>query len=82
MDVILSKDAKKQYENLLRKDQVKILKKLSSLVTNPYAGKKLTGELKGLYSLRSWPYRILYEINSDEKRIEIHKIVHRQSVYS
>ena len=81
MDVVLSKNAQKEYEHLPKSDQVKIHKKLTALKTSPYSGKKLTGEMKGIYSLRAWPYRILYDINQPEKRVEIHKIVHRQGAY-
>lgn len=81
MKVALSKDAQKQYERLPKSQQAKILKKIMGLEQNPNAGKKLEGELKGFRSLRAWPYRILYEINKAERRIEVHKIAHRQGVY-
>lgn len=82
MQVILSNYATKQYKRLPKSAQGKVKKKLLLLTTNPYAGKKLTGELAGIYSLRAWPYCILYEINEQEKRIEIHKIKHRQGAYN
>lgn len=82
MLIVLSKDAQKQYQNLPQSVQLKIRKKLATLQQNPQAGKKLTGELQGIRSLRAWPYRILYEINMKEKRVEVHKIAHRQGVYT
>lgn len=82
MQVILSDTATKQYKRLPKAVQEKVKKKLFLLATNPYAGKKLSGELAGIYSLRAWPYRILYEINEQEKRIETHKIKHRQGDYN
>jgi len=81
MDIVLSKDAGKQYKRLLKSEQTKIHKKLLVLQQNPYEGNKLTGELEGIRSLRVWPYRIIYEINEEKKTIEIHKIAHRQGVY-
>ena len=81
MNVAFSKDAQRQYERLPKPQQTKMLKKLIGLEQNPHAGKKLEGELKGIYSLRAWPYRILYEISEDKQRIEIHKIAHRQGAY-
>lgn len=81
MDLVLSKNAQKEYKHLPKTDQAKIKKKLKALLASPYSAKKLTGELKGIYSLRVWPYRILYETNSEERRIEVHKIAHRQGVY-
>lgn len=81
MKVTLSKDAQKQYKRLPKQQQTKILKKIMGLEQNPNAGKKLEGELKGFRSLRAWPYRILYGINKNEQRIEVHKIAHRQGAY-
>lgn len=81
MKVALSKDALKQYKRLPIQEQKKINKKLTNLEQNLLTGKKLEGELQGIYTLRAWPYRILYEINTLEKRIEIHKILHRQGAY-
>lgn len=82
MKVALSKDAQKQYGRLPKSQRTKILKKLTELERNPYIAKKLEGELKGIYSLRAWPYRILYEINEVKHIIEVHKIAHRQGVYT
>ena len=52
----------------------------SKLETNPYEGKKLTGKLEGQYSLRIWPYRIVYFINQ-HKDVIITDIRHRKDVY-
>lgn len=81
MKVSLSKDAQKQYERLPKTAQAKIFKKLMGLHENPNSGKKLQGELENFYSLRVWPYRILYKINKDKQRIEVYKIAHRQGSY-
>lgn len=82
MQVALSDNAAKQYKRLPKSAQAKVKKKLLLLTTNPYTGKRLSGELVGIYSLRAWPYRILYEIHEQEKRIEVHKIKHRQGAYN
>ena len=79
MDVILSKNATKQFDRLPKKEQSKIRKKLIALKEDPYSGKRLSGDLIGLFSFRSWPYRIIYEIK--KKRVEVSKIVHRQGAY-
>lgn len=81
MVVILSKNARKDYERLPKGEQVKVRKKLVFLEEFPYAGKKLSGELAGIRTLRVWPYRIFYEVNEAENRIEVHKIRHRQGAY-
>lgn len=81
MNVVLSKNARRDYEHLSKSEQAKVRKKLVFLEQTPYAGKKLTGELEGIRSLRAWPYRIFYEINGAQNRIEVHKIKHRQGAY-
>ena len=81
MIVVLSKNARKDYEHLPKSQQVKVRKKLLFLEQTPNVGKKLSGDLEGVRSLRAWPYRIIYEINNKEKRIEVHRIKHRQGAY-
>lgn len=81
MNVVLSKNARKDYEHLPKPEQAKVRKKLAFLEQNPYAGKKLSGELEGVRSIRTWPYRLFYEVNEVENRIEVHKIKHRQGAY-
>ena len=81
MNVVLSEDAAKQFNKLPKSEQAKVKKKLHSLEIDPLVGKKLTGELEYARSLRAWPYRIIYEINDKEKRVEILRISHRQGAY-
>ena len=81
MYVVLSKNARKDYERLSKPEQAKVRKKLVFLEQTPNAGKKLTGELAGIRSLRAWPYRIFYEVDEEENRIEVHRIKHRQGAY-
>ncbi|OGD88264.1 hypothetical protein A3J17_05195 [Candidatus Curtissbacteria bacterium RIFCSPLOWO2_02_FULL_40_11] len=81
MIVALSKNARKDYEQIPKPQQAKVRKKLALLEQSPYAGKKLTGELMGIRSIRAWPYRIFYEVNETENRVEVHKIKHRQGAY-
>ena len=81
MQILISKDAQKQFDRLSRSQQIKILKKIRVLGQNPYAGKKLEAEFKNFRSLRAWPYRIIYFINQKEKRVEVSNILHRQGAY-
>lgn len=81
MKLALSRDAQKQFRKLPTNEQKKIISKLVSLEQNPMSGKKLEGEINDFRSLQIWPYRIIYEINVAEKRIEVHKIAHRQRAY-
>ncbi|OGH17322.1 MAG: hypothetical protein A3C22_02000 [Candidatus Levybacteria bacterium RIFCSPHIGHO2_02_FULL_37_10] len=81
MDVVLSKNATKQFNRLPKTEQSKIRKKLIILKEDPYSGKQLSGNLNGLFSFKTWPFRIIYEINKKKKRVEVSKIAHRQGAY-
>ncbi len=63
-----------------KKTKDRIVNALLKLEQNPRAGKKLEGKLKNNYSLRIWPYRILYEFNS-KRDIIITDIGHRKDIY-
>lgn len=81
MQVLLAKGAQKQYKKLPKPEQAKIRKKLEVLSKDPFAGKKLEGILKGRRSIRAWPYRIVYSMNENEKRVEVSEIFRRQGAY-
>jgi mRNA interferase RelE/StbE len=44
-------------------------------------GKALVGQYKGLYRYRYGDYRILYEIDVDNRLIIINRIGHRKEIY-
>ncbi len=44
-------------------------------------GKALQRELSGSFSARRGPYRILYRIDEDTKRVTLFRIAHRTEVY-
>jgi addiction module RelE/StbE family toxin len=54
---------------------------LEGLREDPYAGKKLQGELYGLYSLRVWPYRIIYMVEKRIITVTVVAIGQRKDVY-
>lgn len=77
--VLLSQKAEKDFARLPQKEKRKIVKKLELLQSEPLSGKLLGGKLKGLWSLRAWPYRIIYEFH--HQKIIILRILHRQKAY-
>lgn len=81
MNVVLARDAQKQYKRLPKPEQTKIKKKLTVISQDSLSGKKLEGELKGRRVIRAWPYRIIYSINETEQRVEVSDILHRQGAY-
>ena len=81
-DVKFSPGAEKDLKKLPDVVRGKVVDSLLELKTNPFSGKKLKGKLKGFYSLRIWPYRIIYCISNKELVVLIIKIGHRKDVYS
>ena len=79
--VIIERTAKKQIVKLPNTYQTKILARIYDLANDPFQGKKLEGELTGQYSVRVWPYRIIYQIYKRELIISIIDVAHRQGVY-
>ncbi|OGH39062.1 MAG: hypothetical protein A3B44_03110 [Candidatus Levybacteria bacterium RIFCSPLOWO2_01_FULL_38_21] len=63
-----------------KKIKAKIKTGFLKLSQNSYLGKKLEGEFQGQYSLRVWPYRIVYYI-TEKKDIIITDIGHRKEIY-
>ncbi|MFN3739510.1 MAG: type II toxin-antitoxin system RelE family toxin [Thermodesulfovibrionales bacterium] len=41
----------------------------------------LRGSLSGFYKLKVSDWRIIYEINHDEKVVTVHKVGHRREIY-
>ena len=81
MEVILTPQAQSHLIKLPESQKKKILKKILILEESPLSGKKLSGQLTSSRSLKAWPYRIIYYIDTEHKRIWITSILHRQGVY-
>jgi mRNA interferase RelE/StbE len=78
---VLRKSAQKELNNLAEKDKAKVSAAILTLSQNPFIGKKLSGELAGLYSYRVWPFRIIYDVYKNQLMIHILRIAHRQGSY-
>lgn len=81
MQVFITHQAKKQYTKILTANRQRHKDKLDLLTTTPLAGKSLKGQLEGYYSLRSWPYRIIYQIDGKNQQVFVITIIHRQGAY-
>ena len=74
-EVRFTKEAKKDIAKLTPKLKQKLKTIIQDTISiNPYAGKKLLGDLAGFYSLRlSYHDRIVYTIDEEQKLIYIHR---------
>jgi mRNA interferase RelE/StbE len=80
-ELFISKKAQKDLEDLSIKDIKRIDLTFEKIKRNPFVGKKLVGDLKGYYSIRVWPLRVLYEIKNKKLIILVLRIAHRKEVY-
>lgn len=80
--IIIPKKVQKEIAKIPKNFRDKILAALVILSKNPYQGKKLLGKRKDEWSLKVWPYRIIYRIKKESLIILIIKIGHRQGVYN
>jgi len=80
--VILAKKAVKNLRKIDKRYKGRILTALVRLSSEPYLGKSLVGQLSGRFSLKIWPYRIIYQILENKLIIYVIIIEHRQGVYN
>jgi mRNA-degrading endonuclease RelE of RelBE toxin-antitoxin system len=73
--------ARKNLDNIPLDYRLRIIETMDEIVLNPFLGKKLSGKRDGQYSMRVWPYRIIYIIKKRELIIFVIDIDHRQGVY-
>ena len=71
----------KEMSALPRRDQERIFAAFQMLRQNPFLGKKLEGEFDGAWSLRVWPYRILYTIERQIVTVTVIAVRHRKDSY-
>ncbi len=79
--VRIKPSAKKELDRIPEQYGKRVRAALLWLTENPFVGKKLHGEYEGYYTLRVWPYRIIYVIERNELIITVIRIGHRQGVY-
>jgi mRNA interferase RelE/StbE len=72
----------KDFEILPKVDQKRLLEAMQKdLAPDPYQGKALTGEFKGLYRWRVGRFRVVYEIQKSQSIILVLRIGLRKDVY-
>jgi mRNA interferase RelE/StbE len=79
--IIVAPIARKQIDDLQPAIAGRVANALTVLADNPFAGKALKWDLKGLYSYRVGDYRIIYHIVKHELIIEVVKVMHRRESY-
>jgi mRNA interferase RelE/StbE len=71
----------KQFDKLPKSIKEQVVKGLEKTATDPYAGTRLQGKLKGLWRWRVGKYRVIYAIDEKEKNIVFLDVGLRKSIY-
>ena len=79
--LIIERRVSKEVSKLPKNAQQRIDDAIQQLRINPFAGKKLEGEYEGAWTIRAWPYRIIYSIDRKLLTVTVLRVGHRQGVY-
>ena len=80
--VLIKKSALQDLRVVSKPDRKRLLDALDNrLSQDPYQGKALSGEFKGLYRWRRGKFRIIYEIQQAILVVLVLRIGHRKDVY-
>lgn len=79
--IIFTKSSEKQYQKVDKKYKSSLIKAISRIAENPFCGKLLSGEFKGLYRVRFSRYRIVYKVEKNRLIVVIVSVKHRSEVY-
>jgi mRNA-degrading endonuclease RelE of RelBE toxin-antitoxin system len=80
-EVVLSKDAARTLEKLTPQMRRRIMAALVKASADPLRGKRLRGEMEGLFTLRIGDVRAVYELDSRKQVIVVHAIGPRGNIY-
>ena len=58
-----------------------VKKALTDILSHPYSGKPLQGELSGYSSYRTKRYRVIYRFNDENRSVDVIHIGHRSGIY-
>ncbi len=82
-NVLLSRSAQKDYTSI--KDK-KLLRRINTILEDleihPFLGKPLHGEFQGCRSVKTFSFRVIYEIEKEIVIINVLRIQHRKNSYS
>ena len=75
---LFTKRFEKQIKKFPKKEQLKILEKISNITSNPrLSGIKLESTKPTVYRMRAGEYRIFFELNDERKIIKITDVYRR-----
>jgi mRNA interferase RelE/StbE len=81
-EVLWKKSAERDLRNIDKHQIPRIIKAVESLSKNPFPSKyRKLRDTERIYRIRIGEYRLIYEVDTDEKVITIYHIRHRKDAY-
>jgi mRNA interferase RelE/StbE len=80
-DIVLSRHAAKALEKSTPVVRHRLIAAFERLRAKPDSGKKLRGELEGVFSLRIGSMRVVYEVDAEKKVVVVFAIGPRGDIY-
>ena len=79
--LLIKPAAAKELDRIPRKDLERIVQRIQGLLENPRGpgSQKLSGQEQ--YRIRQGDYRVVYQIDENDKLVLIVKVAHRSDVY-
>lgn len=71
----------KNIDKLREQYRQRAIQVLEVIESNPFSGKKLHGKRQDQYSVRVWPYRVVYKIYKSRRLIIVIEFDHRGGAY-
>jgi len=78
-ELVFTREFLKRLKRVEKQTQIRILRELKTLEEQPFVGKRLSGRLNDLLSLRVGDHRVIYELS--EKKIIVCTVGHRKKIY-
>jgi addiction module RelE/StbE family toxin len=79
--IIIAPRAQRELKAIAKRHRKALAEAIESLKEDPFQGKPLTRDLTKRYSYKVGVYRIIYKINSKDRRVDIITAGHRATVY-
>ena len=73
--------AARELQRIERPTRERLIAAIDRLAENPFAGRALKGELRGLRRIRVGDYRLLYEVRDGDLLVLVLHVAHRREAY-
>ena len=80
--LVLTPRADRNMERLPRHVREQVARRIDLLADRPRLGKTLRGRFQGKRSLRAGDYRVIYSVDTEQRKVIIEGVGHRQGIYN